>query len=359
MCDPEFKHLSPLLLNPIACRGDPYSPGCQGLDPCEVAFVKTGGEILRLGLVPGLTDSYTRFEDHRVGKIDKPEMCVNLNPRARAFIDIPKIFDTLDKTFPPFHRQFGTVEETAQLAIIVRTHSSYAVQLMTLILMLEAMNIQEINLLMIIIPTDYESITVIKKSLDDLTLLKSMGFRVNTKVFEAPKSLYDKYGALINKLCTPGWKERFLEMTYKPSDVDRFCNINSPLHYTLVDIALHYVKVNCPTCRMVLTTNADNYYSSRFFTNVIKSFPEYDVVMSNMISKGEPYTVELRRGRIDLGSYAVSVDFLRKTNTQFLNSIPIRSQARDYHDADGHFIERLVAYKARVKHINETYFFHN
>jgi hypothetical protein len=108
-----------------------------------------------------------------------------------------------------------------------------------------------------------------------------------------------------------------------------------------------------------MITNADNYYSPKFFAEVVTAYPDYDIVMTDMITKGNLLNVEARRARVDLGSYAVNVDFLRRTNTSFLNALPKRADAHDYHDADGHFIERLVLHRARVKHVNSILFFHN
>eukprot|EP01035_Chromulina_nebulosa_P017160 gene17160-22675_t len=57
VCDPEFAHLaSTLYTNPVSCRNDGLAafletPGCRGVDPCEVLFVKNGGEVLRKDLV--------------------------------------------------------------------------------------------------------------------------------------------------------------------------------------------------------------------------------------------------------------------------------------------------------------------
>ena len=48
--------------NPTACHavGD---TGCMGTEPCEVLFVKYGGEVMRRGLVPKLTiDAMNRYD---------------------------------------------------------------------------------------------------------------------------------------------------------------------------------------------------------------------------------------------------------------------------------------------------------
>ena len=190
--------------------------------------------------------------------------------------------------------------------------------------------------------------------------LGTVSHRVRSMLFEAPNELYQLYGSLLNTtLCTPHWKQFFRSKLVSEYEISRWCTVNSPLHYTLVDIVLYYTKFLCISCRQVIITNADNYYSPMFFHEVVKGYNDSDIVMTNMVTKGSVLTVEARRSRIDLGTYAVRVDFLRKTNTSFLNSLPMRPDAHDYHDADGYFIEKLVSHHARVKHVKWIYFFHN
>jgi hypothetical protein len=124
---------------------------------------------------------------------------------------------------------------------------------------------------------------------------------------------------------------------------------------------LYYLQTHCPTCKYVLTTNADNSYSPEFFTKILEhsQAQSFDVAMTNMVNKGHHLIVKALRAYIDLGSYLVSISFIRRTGISFLNSLPQHADASDYHDADGHFIDRLVYYKARILHISETLFIHN
>lgn len=54
--------------NPTACRitDSKKSSGCEGVDPCEVIFVKYGGEISREGLVPQATIDKFSLQDTNV-----------------------------------------------------------------------------------------------------------------------------------------------------------------------------------------------------------------------------------------------------------------------------------------------------
>jgi hypothetical protein len=194
----------------------------------------------------------------------------------------------------------------------------------------------------------------------ELEKLRPTPHRLQLKVLEAPQRIYETYGNMLNgTLCSPMHNQYFLKIGYPAHDFNRWCDVNSPLHYSLVDLALYYVTYKCPSCRQVLTTNADNSYSPDFFLELATAYSSYDIVLTDMVDRGRYFPVEPRRTQVDLGAYAVRTDFLRRTNSSFFKSLPLRPYARDYHDLDGMFIDRLVASGARVKHVKRVLFIHN
>lgn len=83
------------------------------------------------------------------------------------------------------------------------------------------------------------------------------------------------------------------------------------------------------------------------------------MIMSNMVDKGLLVRVHPARRRVDLGAFVVSVPFLRAHSLSFLNSLPVRPMANDYHDADGLFIEALTSKNASIYIDPQINFFHN
>jgi hypothetical protein len=64
LCDPEYHSVGYAKMNPTICWGkDLYTPGCQGLEPCEVMFVKTGGDALRHKVLSTMTMNRVAIED--------------------------------------------------------------------------------------------------------------------------------------------------------------------------------------------------------------------------------------------------------------------------------------------------------
>ena len=129
----------------------------------------------------------------------------------------------------------------------------------------------------------------------------------------------------------------------------------------LVDITLEYVKAVFKVKPFwIVITNADNYYIPQFFHN-LATFKETDtdVLMVDMVHKGHLFPTSFQREKTDLGAYAIKSDFLSKTSALFLNSLPVRCNAKHYHDADGHFIEKLILLKAKVHKIDAYLFAQN
>ena len=220
---------------------------------------------------------------------------------------------------------------------------------------------------MFVLPTDKDSFESLKEVLaavggfpwNQRHEKTRMTMRVSLVQF--PPWLYEEYGAFLDRICSSRWKNTALKFNiHTVKLVSRYCDINSPIHYLLVDLVLHYVLTFMTSCQWVVTTNADNFYSPLFFELVAgTSRRSYDIVMANMITKGKPYDTTPYIAGVDLGAYAVSTDFLRSTNSSFLNSLPLAVDPQYYHDADGHFIEFLRKHNAKILKTAGYYFFHN
>ena len=217
-----------------------------------------------------------------------------------------------------------------------------------------------------VLPTDPDSFDPLQETLSGGEFpwknppgKKRPSMRVSLVYF--PRWLYDKYGVFLDRMCSPRWKYTALKFDIHTAKlVSRYCDVNSPIHYLLVDLVLHYVLTSMTSCQWIVTTNADNFYSPLFFQLVADTnVRSYDVVMANMITKGEPYDTKPKIAGVDLGAYAVSTSFLRLTNASFLNSLPSTVDPQFYHDADGHFIEFVRKHDARILKSPGYYFFHN
>lgn len=334
-------------LNPTACHavGD---TGCMGTEPCEVLFVKYGGEVMRRGLTPKPTINAMKRYDIENG-CPAPiihEFRPPWNPGSileNEFLRNSVLAEDM------------AIRENTEIVVLIRVFSGNALGVVSILSTL--MIVPDIQFSVIILPTDfgaYQTVVAILKGHNFLDI----SFQVI--VVNVPENIFVRYGNLLSKLCTKRLQSESILFEMVPAKmVERHCSVNSPLHYLLVDMILSHVTSTCHSCKLLVTTNADNSYAPNFFTAMKPKWDTHDVIMSNMVNKGRLLYVRPARRKVDLGAFAVSVPFLRAHNIFFLNSLPVRSNAADYHDADGLFIEALTSKNATV-YINPLFnFFHN
>jgi hypothetical protein len=360
VCDTEFRHLRhSKYQDPTTCydRGSLYnidSPGCRGLEPCLVVFVKVGAHVADQQLLPAFTSKRIQAEANNLLKADQARMCTTTVSKARPFWNIDELYQVMVRDQVSI-----ATNHSSDTAIIIRAHAGYSSQLLSFLWMLEGISeARTHSILAIIVPTEKGSMEILKKLLAiSFTPFQS---KVTAVPFDVPDKLIDQYSPYLETLCSEKWKHEMISTKqHSAHDVSRHCEVNSPLHYLLVDIALHYLKKSCASCRRLIVTNADNYYSPKFFSAIASSTNDnVDVLMTNMITRGYVFPVKPEKGKIDLGAYSVSFDFIRRTGSSFLTSIPSHPQANDYHDADGHFLVNLLRYGARTSLLDEYLFYH-
>ena len=338
------------LLNPTACYlfNKSVSVGCMGLEPCEVLFVKYGGDVLLQGLIARITRSRVTEEDTRWLRAKHPKMCGNPTTTTRPDWNVSLLAN--ETLLLPANTFLHSID-FKQVLIMIRSHSGYRKQLRILLKSLSLMPAAP-NMSIFILPTEpFDSMAL--HSATSRFSRSSQAFLLNF-----PSNLYSNLDTYLHSICSKDYR-RFMIRANKVFELQRYCTVNSALHYLLVDITLEIIKMLCTRKdSKLLVTNADNYYSSRFFDALLAN-PSADIVMTNMVSRGSAMVTRPVVAGIDLGSYAVSISFLRKTNITFLNALPERVLPDHYHNADGHFVEHIIAHGARVKKIDEFLFFHN
>jgi hypothetical protein len=182
---------------------------------------------------------------------------------------------------------------------------------------------------------------------------------------------------------------------YTDSVLFEACRVNEILKYTASDIALYHITHACLSCDYVMilsnnyvytnnptmrtTSNSKQSGNGKNYGNVSNygiygqlsslmnhhTENKYDVIA--VVSEQNlpaDHISSLSGGRIiggkmkaqrkqheNLLALILRVDFLRKTDTQFLNSLPRRPNALDYFNVHTYILERLVFYKAKVKRL--------
>ena len=409
-----------LLSNPTACRivDGKRSSGCEGVEPCEVIFVKYGGEITKEELMPTITIERMNKEDMSIEE-KRPHMCNALLPPYRPHWDVSRIFQNISTTTSPsaaisagiittplttnrntrnvviptkyggnggktgttggtgnnevgndwVGNNWGEIDAVSDLAIIVRAHDGYSRQLLTLLWMINthaAPKFKQVRV--IVIPTDSRSYVGLREAIESRWNVPKNDTKgveeakhIRVSLMEFPKWLFEEYGNYLENICNSDYKAK-LSKFHPNWQISRFCDVNSPLHYLLCDVTLRFVLTSLKQSKWIMVTNADNYYLPQFFDAVAGTDTKnHDIIMSDMVTAGGRMIVDSKPqvGHVDLGAYAVSSDFLRTSNVSFLGALPQRSGPQHYHDTDGYYIMNLVGKGARVRKVPGFFFIHN
>lgn len=197
--------------------------------------------------------------------------------------------------------------------------------------------------------------------------LSSSGLRSTFVVIMDPSS--DDFNAkshVLRELCTEEWRNARLRGNWPASALDRYCAINTPVHYHLTDMGMLQLLHLVPRLQHIVVTNADNIYTPRFSTVTLSSMATtgYDIVLVDMVHLSQHVTVEPELGKMDLGCAVIRVAALRQSESHemvlFSTSIPSPPSPENWHDADFWFIDTLVKKNgAKLRVVHEALFIHN
>ena len=248
------------------------------------------------------------------------------------------------------------------VALIIRSHGGYSNALVSMLWGMEAQS-TDLRMLALILPTEYPAAEVLHHHLQRHWSYYhyNPGKVASTTVMNIPKAEYDSHCCDLDRLCVDDWRQKLVSGGWSKDTVRRYCEVNSPLHYHLTDRALSFVVDNCTSCKHVVVTNADNSYTPDFLqkATALMASGAYDIVLVNMLHRGNVIEVAPENGKLDLGCALLSIDFLRKNKLSFLSSLPQPTEPQHYHDADFWMIDNCIKHGARIGYIREVLFNHN
>ena len=352
--------------NPLLCLTNQTarqvrSIGCKGVEPCEVVFVKFGGEVLRSNLMPQVTiDRVARDEETSCGRFP-------LKPVRKKY-DFPRILDRI--CLPPSMPQSisdGWICKDvidADFVVLIRSHLGYLHHTLSMLYNFEAQLSSQNKSSA---PTVFVGIIPLEvgiwQEIDESVQKRFVGGRkVTVRTLPFPSWLYKDYANELKVLCNDSYLQR-LKDEHSVYDISRFCDIDSPKHYFLVDVAMEWLRRQCRSCGFLLVTNGDNIYSYQFFpqlSGLTLASNQSDVLYFDYVHKNTAQNnAMLKRSWIDLGAYLVRFDLIKSHNLSFLGALPDRVTAGHYHDADWHFIESALRVDGvSIAKISKLLYFH-
>lgn len=364
ICDLHYTNETSKLMDPFSCI-DGISIGCRGIDPCEVLFVQYNEKHS-----PFLAN-YTR--DRIELDAVNPNFCYEDFVPMRQAVDYDEIIRNIT-FYKPWdvirHKLNDILVHEIALIIVVRVHKSYLYELISLLWFLHS---SKINILVVILPTE-NNVAIEALNLINQGFMNIVGHDTNLFILplDFPDWIYfnSESAKLIDKLCTKTWKNQMIDhQIYTIERISRICDINSPLHYFLVNLALYYINqisfkrksIHVHKDVKIIFTNADNYISQAYLHHLVSSeLIAYDLVISQTVSRGNLVYFSHSIGGIDLVSMAWKLDFLYSHEVDFDTALPRRPQADDYHDNDGYlFLFVLENFNVLMKVMDKYYVMHN
>lgn len=263
---------------------------------------------------------------------------------------------TLSPAYTPHSLQSTNIFDNSSIAFVVRAHAGYIYELVSFLWMLRAQQMTEESIAVLVVPTELEAIPVLKQALHDHWRSNS---QVVVELLQLPERFFESHCCHLDTLCTEQWRQEKISGGWPHSSLDRYCSINTPLHYHITDAALRQTLLRCSKCQSVVITNADNFYAPNYVSECLKLLMSADIVLVNMVHRGAAVATKVESGSMDLGAIMISTALLRTTALNFATSLPYPAEPQHWHDADYWFVQRLIEKGARLKHSELYLFTHN
>mmetsp|Transcript_954 Transcript_954/g.1646 ORF Transcript_954/g.1646 Transcript_954/m.1646 type:complete len:396 (+) Transcript_954:184-1371(+) len=304
------------------------------------------------------------------------------------------------------------------LGLVVRAHVGYVALLTSLVWSLQAQSSAEGDLdgavtLVVVVPTEPGSAAVLRGHLSRYTNCymlpaalthggsgtgvrrqggkgpgtgPSTGQTVAVLVMDPTTQDYEAQSQVLATLCTETWRQDRLAGGWPSSALDRYCSVNSPVHYHLTDLGVDCLLRLAPHLPALVVTNADNAYLPGFSAAARACLRGegagqcgraggVDVALVHMLHRAQPLQVRPELGHMDLGCAVIRTSALFSVahsqlqsreghgpkRLTFADSLPSPAAPENWHDADFWFVDAILkrrnGRKAAV--VDEYLFVHN
>lgn len=180
-------------------------------------------------------------------------------------------------------------------------------------------------------------------------------------IWRLTTSLCIHVSEVLATLCTETWRRDRLAGGWPSSALDRYCSVNSPVHYHLTDLGVDCLLRLAPHTPALVVTNADNAYLPGFSAAARACLRGegagqcgqaggVDVALVHMLHRAQPMQVRPDLGRMDLGCAAIRTSALfSQAQSQFqtdrplkrltfADSLPSPTAPENWHDAGSAFV---------------------
>ena len=168
---------------------------------------------------------------------------------------------------------------------------------------------------------------------------------------------------VLEELCTDQWRNDRLAGGWPSSALERYCTVNSPVHYHLTDLGLEYLLRLAPNLPAIVVTNADNAYLPGFSAKArvaLRGDSAVDIALVHMLHRAQPMQVRPELGHMDLGCAVIRTTALfphgqrnGEKRLTFATSLPSPTAPENWHDA-GAYMRRFNVIRC-ISHSNSQF----
>jgi hypothetical protein len=130
------------------------------------------------------------------------------------------------------------------VGVVIRAHEGYKHHLLSLLWGLHSQTSQ-CNLKIVVVPTEAPSIPILTQFLHDHWFAdKTAEKDLDLSLVTISSDIFLSHCCHLEQLCTKEWQTNKLSEGYSTSALQRYCEVNSPLHYHLTDLGLETIHPN-------------------------------------------------------------------------------------------------------------------
>lgn len=277
ICDPEFDKVAgnSFFANPVSCRHKSTRTkanlaGCLGQQPCEVGFIKNGGEVVKLNVYPIVTKGNIIAEEKYIhGK--HPQLCLHPVYPNKPYLSTnisgheywsPSLLDVDSKhlsgskfIFIPLQTDFGNPSTLNAILSYLRDEKS-------------SNSIFPADSVLLLGVVDQSNVPVEMKN--ELAKVLESRSRISYAFVSLPNYIHHQLSAYSSQLCKEEWKYKVMTSgsENKNDDDDFTQDCTLPIQYFLMDVVLQYFQDHeCLNCQVAFILNFQKYMDFMFLSN--------------------------------------------------------------------------------------------
>jgi hypothetical protein len=327
-CDPEFHGNAGNMnyANPVAC---PYYAnlkltdlaGCFGQQPCEVGFIKNGGDVVKLNVYPHITRENILHEEQYLDDELQRHLCIRAVYPNKPYLPV--------SAASSLHESIASLKlKSKSKLIFLFINSSSSLKALSNHLR-DEQDARQI----------FPEASTLLLGLHDASLRKQVDdelsdYRDRYRILTSSEEIYEQYAAYTSQLCYEAWKDHLMASSSSDArTMAKSCELGMmlPLQYYLMDSVLAYFQQHdSQHCQLAFIIDYLAYAN-----HIITSSSKTSALFHS--SNDQIHQIVDEESR-DVLAYSISTNKLSQDRSlykklNYSTTLPRRPSLADYRDA--------------------------